>query len=229
MSTPYEVEETIERVCKKIGMLSRTNYFSIEYLEKIKYRKHNVLHSRFLGLLSTVGHELGYVVDVERGLKPQKSRKFNPDLLFWRNHRIKILFEYESTNSSDYRIIDKDLANYRRAVNERLSDDIELPKYWIIITTLPNKSVSSWSRWRVSKNDYTRLKGNPRSFYMKQFLREFSKLDKTNLSESRLFLLNLNRNGIAIEFPSSMSKNFPISWTRAGKGSRSSAPESRAA
>ena len=167
-----------------------------------------------LGLISKVGHKLGYVVDVERGLKPQKSRKFNPDLLFWKNGEIIILFEYESTNSSDYRVITKDLANYRRSVKEELAYSIRLPKYWIIITTLPNKTVSCWSRWRVTKEDYSILKKNPRSFYIERNLRGFSKLDKEYFSKSRLFLLNLSGAGINVEFPISGDKlGFAINWS----------------
>ena len=213
MKLPQEIEETIRKIRDKIGMLSQIDYFPREYVEKIKYRKHNVLHSRMLGVLSRVGHELGYVVDVERGLKPRESRKFNPDLLFWKNHEIAILFEYESTNSSDYRVIYKDLANYKRSVKQKLTDGIELPDYWIIITTLPNRPVSSWSRWRVDKSDYSRLKRNPRSFYMEKNLREFSKLDDAYFTKSQLLLLNLNEEGITIEFPLSVdTNNFPISW-----------------
>lgn len=213
MELPHEVEETVRKICDIIGMLSQIGYFPREYVEKIKYRKHNVLHSRMLGVLSRVGHELGYVVDIEKGLKPQESRKFNPDLLFWKNHKMIILFEYESTNSSDYRVIHKDLANYKRSVDQKFTDDIELPECWIIITTLPNKPVSSWSRWRVEKSDYARLKRNPRSFYIKKNIGEFSKLGDAYFSKSQLLLLNLNEEGITIEFPLSVeSKNFPISW-----------------
>lgn len=215
---PEELNKIIQSICKKIEELSAKEYFSVEYIEKIKYRKHNELSSRMLGIISSIGTELGYIVDIGRGIKPSNTRKFNPDILFLKDKKLIALFEYESTNSSDYRILSKDLKNFKASA----ISDIELPKFWLIITTLPNKQVSSWSNWRLSewakkfgirktKNKlYYQLKENPKTFYYRGFLSEFEKVDKNLFNNSKLFLLNLNSDGITLEFP--LKRVYPIKW-----------------
>lgn len=228
-----ELDKIIQNICKKIEELVAKNYFSLDYIEKIKYRKHNKLHSRMLGIIVSAAIELGYIVDIGRGIKPSNGMKFNPDILFWKNGKPMILIEYESTNSSDYRVIDKDLVNYRRSVETSFS--LELPKFWIIITTLPNKKVTSWSRWELlewakkfveldkelpkqskqhsfEKILYYKLKENPYSFYYEKFLSEFEKIDKRFFYKSQLFLVNLNSMGLNVEFP--FKKTYPIKWSK---------------
>ncbi len=52
---PEELDKILEKFCRKIQGLINRGHLSLEYVEEIKYRRHSELHSRILGLLSSVG------------------------------------------------------------------------------------------------------------------------------------------------------------------------------
>ena len=214
-SVPGSLKRIMRGVSRRIEALCKEGQFSRDYVEDIRYRKHRRLHSRMLGILSSVGHDLGYMVDIERGLKPNEGSAFNPDILLWKNNEPILLLEYESTNSSDYRVIEKDLANFKISA-ESLLEDCSLPRFWVVLTTLPDKSVTSWSNWEgYSAKEYERIKENPRKFYKRWFIQEFSKVPNKLFNRSKLFLFNLNERGIELVFPSTRRRTiYPVRWNR---------------
>ncbi|WP_019644294.1 hypothetical protein [Novispirillum itersonii] len=105
------------------------------------------LHGALWGAL-TMSAPAGTMALVEPGIR----RDFRPDLAFINPRHEKIaVIEYESSNSSDERLIVKDLWHYRTEIEsykgfEQHSGDPEwvLPKLWLIISTLPSCEVANW-------------------------------------------------------------------------------------
>src|SRR5208337_2701391 len=119
------------------------------HLPHLWFEKHSIsspksiLHSRILGILARMNLGDGWVIDVERALKPQlKGRsQFTPDIIGWTpENRMAFVIEYESINSSDSRVEWKDISNYSKYVKNPSTDD-GLPILWIIITTLKDGPV----------------------------------------------------------------------------------------
>lgn len=114
------------------------------------------LHGAFWGAL-TMAAPAGTMALVEPGI----SRDFRPDLAFINTRREKVaVIEYESSNSSDERLIAKDLWHYRTAIEsfegfEQHPGHSEwvLPKLWLIISTLPSCSVVRWPWHGYNKQD----------------------------------------------------------------------------
>lgn len=105
------------------------------------------LHGAFWGAL-TMATPGGTMALVEPGI----SRDFRPDLAFINKRHEKVaIVEYESSNSSDERLIAKDLWHYQTAIEsykgfEQHIGDPEwvFPKLWLIISTLPSCQVVRW-------------------------------------------------------------------------------------
>jgi hypothetical protein len=98
------------------------------------------VHARMFGAL---------VRAVRRPLVPMVevfwNRQFHPDVCLVDNQDMIIgVVEYESTNSSDERIVAKDLAHFESAILEYKSIAAQLPKWWLVISTLPNRDVKRW-------------------------------------------------------------------------------------
>jgi len=123
----------------KIGIIKKDFFTNKQYLERRR------CHSRMLGILAQVGHELGYTVDIERGIKPSSSRQFQPDITYWdkSGNKIVCLIEYESMNSSDERVIVKDVDNFSRYYDDQQEsgqeNDDKTPEFCIVITTVPKE------------------------------------------------------------------------------------------
>lgn len=134
------------------------------------------LHGAFWGALTMAAPE-GTMALVEPGI----SRNFRPDLVFINTRREKVaVIEYESSNSSDERLIAKDLWHYRTAIEsyagfEQHPEHSEwiLPKLWLIISTLPSCSVVRWPWHGYNKQegygpaikDHKRRNANPLAYY----------------------------------------------------------------
>jgi hypothetical protein len=111
------------------------------------------LHARMLGALARA---------VQRPLVPlievKWSQRFCPDLcvvddVVDANERIVAVVEYESTNSSDERLEGKDLSHFEEAIIGNLEAKCPLPTHWIMISTLPDCSVTNWPWWAWNRLD----------------------------------------------------------------------------
>lgn len=72
---------------------------------------------------------------------------FKPDICVVddQDHTVAVV-EYESVNSSDERLMGKDMRHFQRAIQEYQGTTANLPPFWIIISTLPDEPVAGW-RW----------------------------------------------------------------------------------
>jgi hypothetical protein len=101
------------------------------------------LHAKVFGAL---------VRAVQRPLVPMIEVKWNkgfcPDLcVVDESDSVVAVVEYESTNSSDERLVGKDLRHFEEAIQAARRDGSPLPPWWIVISTLPNCPVTNWKWW----------------------------------------------------------------------------------
>lgn len=107
------------------------------------WNQNSWLHSRLFGAL---------VRAVERPLVPLVevgwSKGFCPDLcIIDQTDSVQAVIEYESTNSSDERLVGKDIAHYEEAILAQAADLTALPSCWVLISTLPSCDVKRWPWW----------------------------------------------------------------------------------
>jgi hypothetical protein len=98
------------------------------------------LHARMFGaLVRSVNRPCIPMVEV------RWSQCFIPDLcIVDEKDRTIGVIEYESTNSSDERLMEKDLVHFERAILEYETCPAELPGWWLLISSLPNRPVRNW-------------------------------------------------------------------------------------
>jgi hypothetical protein len=198
-----------------------------EFFRTVEYNSQSVAHSRIHALLAKTGFDLNYMVEIESGLG-----RFRPDIKLWKNDEFIFLIEYESTNSSDSRVLSNDLPNYEKTKMKLPTD--EMPKYWLIIYTLPDFAVEDWSRCDYNKSDYAfaSVLKNPHRFYKKGFreprllcspeppkccpdIADTAKYpnvhhytDAEDWSSNKIFLINLTIDGLEIVFPERFNKRY---------------------
>jgi hypothetical protein len=126
------------------------------------------------------------------------GEKFQPDVVAFGGEiaDLKPLFfiDYESPNSSDGRPVRKDLDPYLAWCEKKNSD---VP--YIVITTLPKKSVACWSKWDCTDlAEYRLLKRNPYRYWYPWYKKEFAKkVGKRN----NVALININGTSVERVFP----------------------------
>ena len=149
------------------------------------------------------------VVAINRSLKSESMKKrFTPDISLWNHsHNSKLVgvVDYESTNSSDSRIIRRNFENYRQHV--QTSSHSNIPEFWIIITSLPSKKVSKsdWYSWdlirkRISGDEYLKLLENPFEYWFPKFSEGFSQL-REQLEKCPLYVANLDFTDLRLCLP----------------------------
>jgi hypothetical protein len=213
-----------------------------EWFNTNKGSKHSKLHSRVWGILAKTGFDLKYTVGIETGFIAGKSGSFSPDVQLWeksKKSKLTFLIEYESTNSSDSRIIDRDLRYCFDALNAAHDQSKELPYFWLILYTLPDHRPTSWYHHdyqaRKDRDAYSEMVENPHDFYKKAFKNpallkgtkypnrwkrdEVKPKDCHSVSECskkarkanrKVFLVNLTQTGLKIDFPSRLNKEYPF-------------------
>jgi len=101
------------------------------------------LHARMLGALARAAQRpLVPLIEVKW------RQRFCPDLCVINDaEHVLAVVEYESTNSSDERLVGKDLYHFEQVIKDG-KDDVEagvpLPIYWIMISTPPDCPVKKW-------------------------------------------------------------------------------------
>ena len=184
-----------------------------EHLETTNRNKLNETHSLIWSVLcrsiyQTVGK---HVVAVEHGLKPEGKgmRKFTPDISLWKVDggvkKLVGILDYESTNSSDSRIIRRDFENYRHYIQNPLIFNI--PEFWVIITTLPSKKVrkSDWYSWdlrrkRIYRDEYLKMLENPFHYWFPKYTAKFNELEEQR-KNCPLYVVNLNATELRLCLP----------------------------
>jgi hypothetical protein len=200
------VKEILTNFASSLKDLIKTGLLTAEHLESTNRNRLNETHSLIWGALSnsvylTLGKK--YAVAIDRSLKSEK--RFKPDISLW-NHRhdSKLIgvVDYESTNSSDSRIIRRNFKNYRQYL--QISAQSNIPQFWIIITTLPSEKVSrsEWHSWdlRRNKEEYLKLLENPFAYWFPKFSEGYSQL-REHLEKCPLYIANLDFTDLRLCLP----------------------------
>lgn len=209
------VDAILSSMVEKLSRLIGLKVISSEHLETTNRNQLHETHSLILGALAHaaydhIGEEYGTVA-IERGLKVIGERMFRPDITLWQSRgRLVGVMDYESTNSSDSRIIDRNFENYRKYVGRALHD---IPHFWVILTTLPSKEVKSsdWNSWDYSKKNkkYEELRKNPFQFWFRQYKEKFAGLVRKR-EKCPLYVANLDSNELRVHLPKDVTWAHPL-------------------
>ncbi|MDM8000375.1 MAG: hypothetical protein QUS33_10325 [Dehalococcoidia bacterium] len=219
----------LEELARGFSRSIRAGHIIPQHLQTTAHNKGGKVHNLVCTIVEQVGHQLGYYVARERYRYFDDGKRYRPDVQMWKNGRLSFLVEYESTNSSDSRIIEVDLRRYFKAIDREPIDDASLPEYWVILYTLPDGPVEQrhWRSWDFRKSDpeYADMRLNPHRFYKRAFkepsllrnslrdphvdigterlqtTRRLAEYDPRSRSDGKLFLLNLTTRGLEIDFP----------------------------
>lgn len=219
-----KLNEFLDGLAKSMTWAKQNRIMLDEFLGTTKHNYQSIAHSRVHGLIAKTGFDLGYIVEIESGFKPNNRRLFRSDIQLWRSNELFFLIEYESTNSSDSRLWTKDLTNYISSQDNH--SDADFPKYWLIIYTLPDQRVDKreWYSWdyRKSTQEHDILTRNPHEFY-KEILVNPSKssliegnnypgilhlTDGEHWYQKPLFLINMTISGLEIDYPQRFNKTY---------------------
>ena len=144
------LEQWLAKVADELSYLGQQRALTREWFTHGKWNKRSWLHSRVLGaLVRSVEHPLIPMVEV------RWNQSFRPDLCIFDEHNYMIgMVEYESTNSSDERMMDKDIKHFETAIlnyvgyEQHQGDPVwRLPEWHILISSLPDCPVQGWQWW----------------------------------------------------------------------------------
>ena len=163
-------------------------------------------------------------------LEVKWNRRFKPDLCAVdAADRTVAVIEYESVNSSDERLMGKDLGHFEREIVTLARTPKILPEWWIICSTLPDGPVTGWkwygwnrdARYPPPHKDKASRNANPLAYYKAHLHSEFGaswnriiqavgnpppcKLVWVNLAPDAIRVMNVD--GVAQEPPT----EFPLS------------------
>ncbi|QEG27073.1 hypothetical protein GobsT_18260 [Gemmata obscuriglobus] len=180
-----------------IAPLPEGFFNSFEYTATGKALTHPIvfgLLARFAWGVEGVSH-----VGLDVALNEGAGVKFKPDVIGYTDSLLPMfILDYESPNSSDYRVIEKDVDGY---IDWRDHMGSTVP--YVIITTLPQES-SWWEcRW-VGKGSYNhnfkdRRKewaANPRQFWHSVYAPEFASRSMSNIA-----VVNIDGKNVTRVFP----------------------------
>lgn len=206
------VLEILTNFTNSLKGLLRIHVMRSEHLETTNRNKLSETHSLVLGVLchsvyETVGKE--YVVAIGHGLKSEgMTKRFTPDISLWKVNGIKKLvgiIDYESTNSSDSRIIRRNFENCHQFIQNPQPFDI--PEFWVIMTTLPSQKVSklNWYSWdlrrkRIFRDEYLKMLENPFQYWFPRYTNEFNSHEKQRV-KCLLYVVNLNTTELRLCLP----------------------------
>lgn len=202
------IQDFIKRLNNEIENKINTGFLKEDYFITWDYNYQSEVHSRIQAIIVKVCYNLGFDVEVERGFNydnNNKSVRFKPDIAIYKKNKLFAFIEYESTNSSDARFYDikRPTCDLRCLLKYPLSNPTNIPKYWIIISTLPKLEISQkkWKSYEYNKRDseFQRIIKSPFNYYFPEYIKKTKKeLEKTKIN-SKVCLLNLNKNKIKLE------------------------------
>ncbi|MCX6707545.1 MAG: hypothetical protein NT001_05400 [Candidatus Woesearchaeota archaeon] len=190
METKDLIKKFTELLTKHIQNVPNGFYDKFEYTQT----GNNKTHPRTLGFIVKTLSELGIdLIDIDSKLN-EKGIKFQPDLIgrdF--NEKERIIIDYESPNSSDARIIEKDIEPYLKWVECTKKRDVP----YIIITTLPDKESQKWELKYTSKGYYNEkhkgkkadVQKNPFRYWHNVYEEE---IKSKGIKSGSIYLVNIN-------------------------------------
>jgi len=139
-------ESFLDAFASEINVLADQNLLRWESLLDGSWNQQSWLHARIFGaMVKAVRQPASPMVEVKW------NQGFVPDLCLVDNGDNVIgVVEYESTNSSDERLVGKDLLHFENAIQEFKDCVPDLPGWWLVVSTLPNRPVQRWP-WYADK------------------------------------------------------------------------------
>lgn len=133
-------ESFLESLSIEINELADQGLIRWESILDGSWNRQSWLHARIFGaMVKAVRRPASPMIEVKW------NRGFVPDLcLVDIQDKVIGVVEYESTNSSDERLVGKDLSHYETAILEYKNDVCDLPGWWLLVSTLPNRPVQGW-------------------------------------------------------------------------------------
>ena len=184
--------EIVEELQKKIKSFPKRFYDTFDFTVTGK----NETHPRTIGLLCKILWDIKAISSVYVDMRfNAKGKKFQPDITaFDKNDKRIIFLDYESPNSSDARVLEKDVDSYIDWIATQKS---KVP--YIIITTLPDKGMPAWEVRYTSKNGYnyryrdkkSEILKNPYSFWYSHYRKHMKGKDTRNI-----FFANINEKDV---------------------------------
>ncbi len=157
----------------------------------------NLTHPLTLGFLCKIIWELENVhfvgIDVRLNLG---HTKFQPDIVAYNAEHIPVLcVDYESPNSSDARILSKDIEAY-----SRWSSSQEYNPSYIVITSLPDCASPKWQLRHTGQKGYNKdfkgqlanVRKNPFEFWFSYYR------DTIVLDDHNIFIVNISSRDVVI-------------------------------
>ncbi|GEM_PF-6588661 len=188
------IRNFLKQFAQEIVALRKSGHFSDDWLLDGRYNHYGRLHGRlWAAMVRAVSENL--VPNLEVRLQKGK-RKFKPDLLICGRKDVpKLMVELESTNSSDWRVITRDIPRIKY-----LAQADGYPSSALIITVLPSEHVKYLPmHGDLTREEKAKRRKNPYEFYRDKFLRSFKNLIKAQSTISVVWA-NLDLDGIRLEF-----------------------------
>ena len=220
------INEFISKLNDNINDKIESGFLKEKYFTTCRYNVDSEVHSRMHALIVKTCYDFNskWDIELEKRLSYNDGKKvsFKPDITIHENNKLIGIIEYESTNSSDGRFYDsKRPTSDLRSLAGYISDDNnkdEIPKFWIIISTLPKDSVEKkdWKsrEFNKSTSEFDDLIKSPFEYYYTNHINETNYIDETKKisDESKkkldgkkrlpnVFLLNINKRSIDLEYP----------------------------
>jgi hypothetical protein len=157
----------------------------------------NLTHPCTIGILCKILWDIKTIAAVYVDMRfNDKGKKFQPDITaFDKNNKPIIFLDYESPNSSDARVPDKDIKSYTNWRESRAP--------YLIITTLPDRKALNWKvRWTARGQwDYlfrddkskSKIKKNPFRFWYSYYRKHMKDKDTHNI-----FFANINGKSVSL-------------------------------
>ncbi|MEA3229394.1 MAG: hypothetical protein U9P44_00620, partial [archaeon] len=173
------IKEFVDRLNKEIANRLKAGFLKEDYFITWDYNYQSEVHSRIQAIITKVCYKLGFDVEVERGFNysdKDKTIRFKPDIAIYKDNKLFAFIEYESTNSSDARFYDdkRPTSDLRCLLKFSLSNPDNLPKYWIIISTLPKQKVNPkrWKSYEYNKSDsnFGQIVSSPFDYYFPKYV-----------------------------------------------------------
>lgn len=203
------IEEFIDNLNKEISKYLKSNYIGDDFFITTTCNDNtgSEPHAKMLGIISKILFNMNYDIQIERAL--YNPKRFVPDILAVKDGKDFAIIEYESTNSSDGRVCGDesewstcDILNFEKYIKRNNN----LPKYWLVITTLPKVKVekSTWKEWGISRKSplFLEIINNPFNYYYPLYKKRFDEIDKKLFLKTNLIFINIDRGKANIEFRS---------------------------
>ncbi len=173
-------------------------------------------HPRVLGAIVKIFSNNYEFYDINNTIY-DKNFNWKPDLIFYNeNGEIQLIFDYESPNSSDSRVIKKDFEKYKKFIEVK-----KKPTPYIGLTTLPSGSeVKSWKL--RPKSDYSKdednhykdkeiIKKDPRKYWLDLY-KKWCNENRPEIIQN-LYLFNITPSNIEVVIPiEKKNPNIKFSW-----------------